>query len=222
MGFGFFWGLVRTPMAVGMALSFIAPIIALYLAAAFLGERVTRRRWRLGAGAGGGGGDRPGAGGGPCAWAGAVGHGGHFAFGGAYAANLVMQRHQARLARPPRSPFSRTCSLPRLPCPAGLLAAGHSAARGVGAGGAGGAVFGITWPCGMGLGAGAGASLAAHRIFGLSVGRADGLDMVCENLDFYTLRGWPLWPDAGLARRVQKGARTIERTDGMRPFSDYC
>ena len=39
----FFYGLVRTPMAEGMALSFIAPLIALYLAALFLGEPVTRR-----------------------------------------------------------------------------------------------------------------------------------------------------------------------------------
>jgi S-adenosylmethionine uptake transporter len=39
----FFWGLVRTPMAVGMALSFISPLIALYLSALFLGEAVTRR-----------------------------------------------------------------------------------------------------------------------------------------------------------------------------------
>lgn len=38
----FFWGLVRTPMAEGIALSFIAPLIALYLAAATLGERVGR------------------------------------------------------------------------------------------------------------------------------------------------------------------------------------
>jgi S-adenosylmethionine uptake transporter len=36
-------GLVRTPMAVGMALSFIAPLIALYLSALFLGEPITRR-----------------------------------------------------------------------------------------------------------------------------------------------------------------------------------
>ncbi|HWU01511.1 MAG TPA: DMT family transporter [Novosphingobium sp.] len=43
MAYLFFWGLVRTPMAVGMALCFIAPLIALYLAALFLGEKVTRR-----------------------------------------------------------------------------------------------------------------------------------------------------------------------------------
>ncbi len=39
----FFWGLVRTPMATGMALSFIAPLIALFLAALVLKERVGAR-----------------------------------------------------------------------------------------------------------------------------------------------------------------------------------
>jgi S-adenosylmethionine uptake transporter len=36
----FFWALVRMPMAEAMALSFIAPLIALYLAAVILGERI--------------------------------------------------------------------------------------------------------------------------------------------------------------------------------------
>lgn len=36
----FFYGLVRLPMAEGIALSFIAPLIALYLAALLLGEKV--------------------------------------------------------------------------------------------------------------------------------------------------------------------------------------
>lgn len=39
----FFWGLVRMPMAEAMALSFIAPLIALYLASVLLGERIGRR-----------------------------------------------------------------------------------------------------------------------------------------------------------------------------------
>jgi len=39
----FFWGLVRIPMAEGMALSFISPLIALALAALVLGERIRRR-----------------------------------------------------------------------------------------------------------------------------------------------------------------------------------
>jgi S-adenosylmethionine uptake transporter len=38
----FFWGLIRLPLAEAIALSFIAPLIALYLAAAMLGEKISR------------------------------------------------------------------------------------------------------------------------------------------------------------------------------------
>lgn len=38
----FFWGLARVPMAQGVALTFLAPLIALFLAAAVLGERIRR------------------------------------------------------------------------------------------------------------------------------------------------------------------------------------
>lgn len=38
----FFWGLARLPLAEAIALSFIAPIIALFLAAMLLGERIGR------------------------------------------------------------------------------------------------------------------------------------------------------------------------------------
>jgi S-adenosylmethionine uptake transporter len=38
----FFWALMRMPMAEAIALSFIAPLIALYLAALLLGERIGR------------------------------------------------------------------------------------------------------------------------------------------------------------------------------------
>lgn len=38
----FFWGLVRMPMAEAIAISFIAPLVALYLAAVLLGERIRR------------------------------------------------------------------------------------------------------------------------------------------------------------------------------------
>jgi S-adenosylmethionine uptake transporter len=38
----FFWGLTRLPMAEAMALSFISPLVALYLAAALLGETIRR------------------------------------------------------------------------------------------------------------------------------------------------------------------------------------
>lgn len=38
----FFWGLVRVPMAQGVALTFLAPLLALFLAALTLGERIRR------------------------------------------------------------------------------------------------------------------------------------------------------------------------------------
>lgn len=43
MAIAFFWGLARIPLAQGVALAFIAPLIALYLAALLLGERIERR-----------------------------------------------------------------------------------------------------------------------------------------------------------------------------------
>jgi len=39
----FFWGLARVPLAQGVALSFVAPLIALYLAAVLLKERIEAR-----------------------------------------------------------------------------------------------------------------------------------------------------------------------------------
>jgi S-adenosylmethionine uptake transporter len=39
----FFWGLARVPMAQAIALSFVAPLIALYLAAVLLKEKIERR-----------------------------------------------------------------------------------------------------------------------------------------------------------------------------------
>lgn len=43
MATAFFWGLVRLPLAEAIALSFIAPLIALFLAAVMLGERISRQ-----------------------------------------------------------------------------------------------------------------------------------------------------------------------------------
>ncbi len=43
MAFLFFWGLVYVPLAEAIGLSFIAPLIALYLAAALLGEKIGRK-----------------------------------------------------------------------------------------------------------------------------------------------------------------------------------
>ena len=42
MAFTFFWGIARVPLAEGIALSFIAPLITLYLAAVILKERIGR------------------------------------------------------------------------------------------------------------------------------------------------------------------------------------
>jgi S-adenosylmethionine uptake transporter len=39
----FFWGLARVPLAQGVALAFVAPLIALYLAALILKEQISRR-----------------------------------------------------------------------------------------------------------------------------------------------------------------------------------
>ncbi|MEO6040862.1 MAG: DMT family transporter [Croceibacterium sp.] len=102
MAYTFFWGITQMPLAEAIALSFIAPLIALYLAAAVLGEQVTRRAIAA-------------------SLIGLVGVaviaagriradalGGHSALGLAaimasallYAWNLVLQRQQALLARP--------------------------------------------------------------------------------------------------------------------------
>ena len=43
MGFLFFWGIARVPLAQAVALAFISPLVALYLAAAMLHERVGPR-----------------------------------------------------------------------------------------------------------------------------------------------------------------------------------
>ena len=40
MAFTFFWGIARVPLAEGIALSFVAPLVALYLAALLLKERI--------------------------------------------------------------------------------------------------------------------------------------------------------------------------------------
>ncbi len=42
MALSFFWGLARIPMAQSIALCYIAPVIALFLAAVLLGEKIGR------------------------------------------------------------------------------------------------------------------------------------------------------------------------------------
>lgn len=98
----FFYGLVRIPMAEGIAISFISPIIALYFAALLLGETIRRRAvvasllgilgvLVIGAGRFGSG-----------SYSGQAAEGTAAILLSAvfYAANLVLQRKQALLARP--------------------------------------------------------------------------------------------------------------------------
>ncbi|MBO9576442.1 MAG: DMT family transporter [Sphingobium sp.] len=103
----FFWGLVRTPLAQGIALSFIAPLIALGLASIFLKEKIGRGT----------------IGGALIAFAGMLailaGRAGqdnrHDAMAGAgailvaavlYAVNLVLSRRQSQAARPMEVTFA--------------------------------------------------------------------------------------------------------------------
>ena len=102
MAFTFFWGLARVPLAEGIALSFVAPLIALYLAAILLGERIDPRA--VGASLMGLGGvaviilGRAGQGGwdAEAAW----GTASILASSVLYAWNLVLQRQQSLLANP--------------------------------------------------------------------------------------------------------------------------
>ena len=98
----FFYGLVRIPLAEGIAISFIAPIIALYFAAVMLGERIRPQAILasllgiagvlvIGAGRFGGGDFSPEAVKGTVAI---------LCSAMFYAVNLVMQRKQALLAGP--------------------------------------------------------------------------------------------------------------------------
>lgn len=101
MAICFFWGITQMPLAEAVALSFIAPLIALGLAALFLRERVGTRAV---------GGSVLGLAGVAVILAGRQGGLGdaHAARGAAavliaavfYAVNLVMARHQAQLAKP--------------------------------------------------------------------------------------------------------------------------
>jgi len=99
----FFWGLVRTPMAVGMGLSFIAPLIALYLSALFLGEPITRRALGaslialLGVGVVAAGRLNEGL---ADSLESRLGLGAILTSAVLYAGNLVLQRHQAQRAGP--------------------------------------------------------------------------------------------------------------------------
>ncbi len=106
MGVLFFWGLARVPLAQGVALSFVAPLIALYLAALLLKEKIERRailgsllgfagvlvimsaQWREQMG--------------PEAFRGALAI---LASAALYAWNIILMRQQAQIARPAEVAF---------------------------------------------------------------------------------------------------------------------
>jgi len=103
MALAFFWGIARMPLAEALALAFVAPIVALFLAALLLGERIERRAI-VGSLAGLGGvvlialtAENGGAGGHRQAGWGIVAV---LVSAVLYAWNLVLQRQQALLAAP--------------------------------------------------------------------------------------------------------------------------
>ncbi len=171
----FFWGLVRLPLAEAIALSFIAPLIALYLAAVMLGEQIERRAILasllgfagvlvIAAARLNGAGFSPDA-----AWGIAA-----VLFSAVlYAINLILQRKQAQLASPQEvalfqmgwSGLFLTLAAPWLLV---LPGAGHHVRdrgqRRAGGGFADAAQLGL-WP-------GGGASLVADRVYRVHLGRA--------------------------------------------------
>ena len=130
----FFWGTIYTPLAEAMALSFISPLIALVLAAVFLGERIARRAFTgsvlalIGVGV---------------IAAGTIGGAPnlHAIYGMIailtsavlYAANLVVQRRQAQLAGPIEIAFFQNLFIALLFAPGAwwLAPVPHGAAMGL-------------------------------------------------------------------------------------------
>ncbi|AJP73027.1 DMT family transporter [Sphingomonas hengshuiensis] len=101
MAMAFFWGIARVPLGEAIAVSFIAPLIALALAALFLGERVATRSI-LGSllGLAGVGVIVAGRLGGSHDGQAVLGMGAVLLSAVFYAVNLVMARHQAQIAGP--------------------------------------------------------------------------------------------------------------------------
>lgn len=102
MAFTFFYGIARVPLAEGIALSFIAPLITLYLAAVMLGEQIGRRAILA---------SLLGLAGVAVILAGRIGGGRHdpeamigiasiFVSALLYSYNLILQRQQAQIASP--------------------------------------------------------------------------------------------------------------------------
>ena len=108
----FFWGVTKVPLAEGIALSFIAPLITLYLAAVLLGETITG--WAVASSIIGllgvgvimagrfGGQHRPDAG---------IGVAAILFSAVCYSYNLILQRQQAQVATPEESAFFGTLAM---------------------------------------------------------------------------------------------------------------
>ena len=103
----FFWGIARVPLAEGIALSFIAPLITLYLAAVMLKEKIGRAAITA---------SLLGIAGVIVILSGRAGNGDHgpeamrgiiaiFLSALLYAYNLILQRQQAQVATPPEIAF---------------------------------------------------------------------------------------------------------------------
>jgi S-adenosylmethionine uptake transporter len=110
MAVAFFWGLARVPMAEAIALSFIAPLITLYLAAVLLGETIGKNA--IFASVLGLIGvmvilsDKAGGSLGRDAWAGVAAI---MVSAVLYAWNLILQRQQAQVASPFEIAFFQNC-----------------------------------------------------------------------------------------------------------------
>ncbi|AQR74021.1 DMT family transporter [Sphingomonas sp. LM7] len=101
MAISFFWGIVRVPLAEAIALSFIAPLIALGLAALFLKEQIGAHSvWGSMLGLAGVAVVVAGRVGGTHSHDTLVGMGAVLFSAVVYAMNLVVARHQAQLAKP--------------------------------------------------------------------------------------------------------------------------
>lgn len=101
MAMSFFWGIVRVPLAEAIALSFIAPLIALGLAAVFLKEQIGAQSvWGSLLGLAGVAVVVAGRVGGTHSHETVLGMGAVLFSAVVYAMNLVVARHQAQLAKP--------------------------------------------------------------------------------------------------------------------------
>jgi S-adenosylmethionine uptake transporter len=105
----FFWGVTRVPLAEGIALSFIAPLLTLYMAAVLLGEKVTG--WAIASsliGLAGVGVIMAGRLGGQHAPDAPLGVAAILFSAVCYSYNLILQRQQAQVAAPDESAFFGT------------------------------------------------------------------------------------------------------------------